>query len=140
MSGTGQADSAETKPGSIAVCRQTEVELYTLNYNGQEQQVIPARATYADGALCLVLWDAEGDEAKMHKITVNLPGSNAMPNEFGLAYVDTNNHAYIRDFVEDNSLAEYVAGGDRVSGFCTYPLYKFDLEKFAPLETLVAMG
>ncbi len=55
-------------------------------------------------------------------ITVNIPASNCLfPN---LAFVDTNNCPWVKEFLEENHIAEYT-GNTGISGFCEYPLYKF---------------
>ena len=58
-------------------------------------------------------------------VTVNLPISGNLPKN--LAYVDTNNCPWAEEFLKDNNIAE----DTRISmpsGFCNYPLYKFNLD------------
>lgn len=59
-------------------------------------------------------------------VTVNLPGY--MPDE-NCAFVDTNNMPDILHWLTENGLATDT-GLAGVNGYCTYPLMKFDLEKF----------
>lgn len=68
-------------------------------------------------------------------ITVNLPDvpeellkmwfGSQMPDKNMLAFLDTNNCPWVKDFLEENHIAE----STRISmpsGFCDYPLYKFN--------------
>lgn len=61
-------------------------------------------------------------------ITVNIFESDFLM-EKDLAYVDTNNSPWAVELLKETGLATPV-GTYGHSGFCTYPLYKFDLEKF----------
>ena len=58
-------------------------------------------------------------------ITVNL---NDKRQDDDHAYLDTNNCPWAVEFLKDNGIAEPVDGAVCVSGFCIYPLYKFNLE------------
>ena len=66
----------------------------------------------------------ETDGMPFATITVNL--GDKLPD--GYAYLDTNNCPWAEEFVTENDLAEFV-GGYATSGFCIYPLYKFDTNK-----------
>ena len=80
------------------------------------------RFTYTNNgnlAICLL----EDDRAPFATLTVNL--EEKLPH--GYAYVDTNNCPWAVDFIDDNNLGEFV-GAYGQSGFCTYPLYKFNEE------------
>ena len=46
----------------------------------------------------------------------------------GYAYVDTNNCKWVKDFIEQNNLG-IDTKNMKQSGWCEYPLYKFNLEK-----------
>ena len=59
-------------------------------------------------------------------ITVNLPGHGELPAD--TAFVDTNNCPWAEDFLTKNGLAEKTNTEAR-SGYCIYPLYRFDMEK-----------
>jgi hypothetical protein len=56
-------------------------------------------------------------------ITVNIPASNCLSPD--LAFVDTNNCPWAKEFLEENHIAKYT-GNTGISGFCDYPLYKFN--------------
>lgn len=65
-------------------------------------------------------------------ITVNLSGSPYGDSKFQdntHAYIDTNNCPWAEDFLKENGIAKYderdIYG---MSGYCTYPLYEFDLD------------
>lgn len=58
-------------------------------------------------------------------ISVNLGGGRQDDTH---AYLDTNNCPWAVEFLQDNEIAKPVEGAIGVSGFCTYPLYEFNLE------------
>lgn len=60
-------------------------------------------------------------------ITVNLEFGFAHGN---LAYVDTNNCPWAVEMLEENGIASPTGMYGR-SGWCEYPLYEFNLEKFS---------
>lgn len=66
-------------------------------------------------------------EGPFARLTVNIADSDLFANE-NRAFVDLNNCPWVEDFIEENKLGEFV-GIWGSSGFCTYPLYEFDLGK-----------
>lgn len=58
--------------------------------------------------------------------------NGSLANEKGAnketAYVDVNNCPWAQKFIEENKLGEFT-GKYGQSGFCIYPLYKFNLDK-----------
>lgn len=81
---------------------------------------------YYNGNLAISLDCCEGPYAT---ITVNLDGT--LCPEY--AYVDTNNCPWAEEFIEKYHLGEST-GLSRRSGYCEYPLYKFDIKKLEALE------
>lgn len=71
--------------------------------------------------LAIQLWCDDGPYATL---TVNL----GKMLESDKAYLDTNNFPEAEAFVKKYKLAE-PTGNYAFSGFCAYPLYKFDLAK-----------
>lgn len=67
------------------------------------------------------------DDEVFATMTVNL-GEEDDVLPANMAYVDTNNLPEIEDFIVKNGLGEST-GETRTSGYCTYPLYKFNLEE-----------
>ena len=59
------------------------------------------------------------------KLTVNL-AEWTLPNN--MAFVDTNNCPWAEKFISDNKLGR-PTGMTGTIGYCTYPLYRFDMEK-----------
>jgi hypothetical protein len=82
----------------------------------------------ADGSLAVCAWDTEGPVAS---ITTCLNDMSLARDE---AYIDTNNCPWAVAFLEQAGLAK-LTGAQRTSGYCTYPLAKFDLEALK-LETM----
>ncbi len=59
-------------------------------------------------------------------ITVNLSDPTQDDTH---AFLDTNNCPWVEEFLRDNGIAEPAYGGLKMqSGFCTYPLYKFNID------------
>ena len=94
-----------------------------LKIYGSEYDVRAERSTYQNnGTLAVILMDNNTEET-VAVITVNLQHGFA-GDEY--QYVDTNNCPWAEKFLVDNKLAEPV-GFSTPSGFCDYPLYRFDL-------------
>ena len=77
----------------------------------------------SNGTLAIRVMSNEGPYAVL---TVNVDTEGATDNR---AYVDVNNCPWAERFIKDNGLGE-PTGWSCLSGFCVYPLYQFDLEKF----------
>ena len=76
-----------------------------------------------DGSPAITAWSrAEGPIAI---ITVCLEDIRLEPNQ---SYVDTNNCPWAPEWIEENKLGIKTNRTAR-SGFCTYPLYEFDMER-----------
>lgn len=75
--------------------------------------------------LAVQLIEAKAPWCVFATITVNIPASNCLSPD--LAFVDTNNCPWVEEFLEDNHIAKYT-GNTGISGFCEYPLYKFNLD------------
>ena len=73
-------------------------------------------------ALALLLLEEDGEEFAV--LTVNIDGV-AHDN---LSYVDTNNSKWAIEFIEENKLGEDT-GEIGFSGYCVYPLFKFNEDK-----------
>ena len=83
-------------------------------------------ASYANGNLVVVLQtDTEGVPQDFATITVNFPDEQLLPDQ---AYLDINNVPGIEQFVREHQLAK-PNGREKISGYCTYPLYTFDLDR-----------
>lgn len=77
-----------------------------------------------NGSLAIELIDAEERES-FAILTVNIEEEGAGKET---AYVDINDCPWAKKFIEDNELGEFTGKYGR-SGFCVYPLYKFNLDK-----------
>lgn len=82
---------------------------------------------YHDNNLCISLIDTS-DNCVYGNITVNLQPLN--PN---MAAIDTNNIPEAEEFIKTYELGKDT--GIRItSGFCTYPVYEFDMDKLNELN------
>lgn len=84
--------------------------------------VFLATSTYrADDALYIEICT---EEEPFSNLTVCLDDPSLEENE---SYVDTNNLPEALDFIREYNLGEVI--GSRVSGFCIYPLVRFNLDE-----------
>ena len=81
------------------------------------------RSTYYKPKNLAIMLDY--DEGPFATLTVNLEGAH-LPAD--CAYVDTNNCPWAEEFIAAYKLGKYL-GIHGHSGFCEYPLYRFDLDK-----------
>lgn len=70
--------------------------------------------------------DGNGWEEEVDVITVNLPFGIADDTH---AYIDTNNCSWAEKMLKKSGLAK-PTGEYGHSGWCSYPLYEFNLDKF----------
>lgn len=92
------------------------------DFYDKDIEVMAYRHEYMNDNLAIRLVTTYGEP--WTTLTVNL--GVKLPSNY--AYVDTNNNPDIEKFIKDNELGEF-AGGYMTSGYCRYPLYKFDLTK-----------
>ena len=87
--------------------------------------VYPTKATYSNGRTAILLITPTGEE--LARLTVNIPNHEVYEKEN--SFVDTNNVLWAEEFLLTNNFAVdlYLWAP---SGFHTYPLYKFNLNKF----------
>ena len=95
---------------------------------GAVYEVFPKRTTYVNnGNLAVVLKDE--NDGPFATLTVNL--SEKLAED--CAYVDTNNCPFAERFILGNKLGE-PTGRFGFSGYCCYPLYKFNLSKIEEMK------
>lgn len=87
----------------------------------ENEYTIEVSHYFNNNNLALIMHGLEEPYAVM---TVNL-GALFDPT---MAFVDTNNFPEVIKLIEDYNLGE-PTGITRVSGFCVYPLYKFNIEE-----------
>lgn len=100
---------------------------YVIKEYGNTYDITLEIQTYsAPIGLCVELVDnSEGYPVPYSRITVNID-EFVDPEYTGLlAAIDTNNNPDITKFLESNNLAKFT-GKVAISGYCTYPIYKFD--------------
>jgi hypothetical protein len=105
----------------------TEVKplLYRNIWGGEYNVLFRIDKYYHGKGLYVGMFDP--DEGPIADVTVNLNGqmfSHLEPNE---QYVDINNSPDIGDWLERNKIAEFT-GLYGFSGYCAYPLYRFDMD------------
>lgn len=99
---------------------------YTTPYG---DSVTLSRSTYRyNNSLAVLMFCEDGEP--YGNVTVNITDGIA---DDELAYVDTNNIPWLEKFLEKNKIAK-PTGIVGFSGFCTYPLYKFNVESIPMME------
>ena len=102
------------------------MEFYNVNNYGHEYRVCLFITKYmSNDTLALVMHTDEGEP--FCNLTTNIADSDTLCGNT-MAFVDTNNCPWAEDFIAENKLG-VPTGIYGQSGFCTYPLYKFDIEK-----------
>ena len=91
------------------------------NKHGDSYGLLTEVCEYQIGGLAIYLYDNEGEPFTL--LTVNLGGDPGKD----MAYVDTNNFPDALNLISAYNLGEVVGCGH--SGFCTYPLVKFNLDE-----------
>lgn len=101
------------------------MKTYTMNYWGNQWNIFLSQEKYDNNGRLAVLAFTTDDGEYFGDITVNLDD----PLPIGdYAFVDTNNSPWAVELLEKNGIAQPTGGYAR-SGFCLYPVYKFDLSK-----------
>ena len=94
-------------------------------------------AKYRNNTLAVTV-ESYDEENKMWEpfatLTVNLAGVGYEEMQGKeLAFVDTNNNTGVERFLKEYKIAK-PTGFYGFSGFCSYPLYKFDLKKLEEIK------
>lgn len=107
-----------------------KLNVYKLTTRYGKYTILPIEERYNDNnKLAVCLYDHKTGEP-FDDITRNLPHVSLENNE---ACIDINNCSYAPKFLEDNNIAK-PTGRVEYSGFCGYPVYKFNLEKLNKIE------
>lgn len=104
--------------------------IYDVELYGETYEVNPYRSTYRDNdSLAVMLKTTEGEP--FATLTVNLDESYFLPED--MAFVDTNNCPWAEEFLSESRLAKSL-NNFAESGYCRYPLYKFDLDRIPDIS------
>ena len=100
--------------------------MYKVKLFGTEWDLTLYKSHYTyGGGLAVIANTPEGECFAV--LTVNLETFDLDGNK-EYAFIDTNNNPWAEKFLVDNNIAQHT--NIKVpQGFCTYPLYKFDLTK-----------
>lgn len=102
--------------------------MYKLDFLDREYKVEAFRTSYLkNNTLAVMVENKDIQEC----LTVNL---NTTLTDKNCAYVDTNNVKWAENFLQENKIA-HPTGRCAISGFCTYPEYRFDMSKLKDYET-----
>lgn len=98
------------------------------SYSVYKDCILQVAKYQADNSMAVEIWNE--NEGPIARVTVCLCDPGIKEDE---AYVDTNNCPWAVEFLESNGIAKRT-GSTRRSGYCKYPLMKFDREKMAEFE------
>lgn len=99
---------------------------------GKKEVVWLAKQTYLyPRTLCVQMYDIHDEPYAT--ITVNLCSKY---QSFTRAFIDTNNCPWAEQFLVGYNIAHPVENIRATSGFCSYPLYEFDLDQLGKISTL----
>jgi hypothetical protein len=90
-------------------------------YGNYKVDFLSADTYRADDSPAIRAWSME--DGPIATITVCLDDDRLEPNQ---SYVDTNNCPWAPEWIEENGLGRNTGKRAR-SGYCTYPLYEFDM-------------
>ena len=94
---------------------------------GNKLKLYPIIRTYQKGGrLAIELVDESYD--LFEYLTINLQYEMSKDNDKSLAFVDTNNVPWAEEYIQKHNLG-VKTGYYGMSGYCTYPEYRFDLSK-----------
>ena len=110
------------------VLKTKNLKVYELeDSEGNKLKLYPIIRTYQKGGrLAIELVDEQYE--LFTYLTVNLQHEMSKDNDKSLAFVDTNNNKWAEGYIESHNLGTKT-GFYGLSGYCTYPEYRFDLSK-----------
>lgn len=105
---------------------------YTLNFYGKKYPVCLAKCNYVNNGKLAILMFVTTPKGKIKEefgnLTVNIDDSNIFANDVDTQFIDTNNLGNeIIHWLVENNIAK-PTGMIGFSGFCSYPLFKFNKE------------
>ena len=104
------------------------------SFYGNDEVTISS-GLYKDGTIAVDLWCDEGPYASL-TVCLDLflkKESKKAATEKGIGIVDTNNCPWAPAFIKKYGFGRPTIMS-KSSGYCTYPLYRFDLEKIDQLS------
>lgn len=105
---------------------QQTLQLQT-QYGVYDDVLLQVTRYQADNSLCIQAYNCI--DGPIARLTVCLADSILIPDD-DCAFVDTNNCPWAEDFIRQNHLGVDM-GLMMPSGYCVYPLYRFDMDQLA---------
>lgn len=97
--------------------------MYKGPWDSEETEIWFEKDEYENGRLAIEAWC---DDGPYTTLTVNLPQYKGLSEND--AFVDTNDNPGLDIWLHENGIAEFV-GIYGASGFCYYPLMRFNIDK-----------
>ena len=115
--------------------KRTKTFTHTIKYSWENEGhthkfYLVANKYLSNDTLAIVVMEVmpDGTEEQFDVITTNI-GETAFLDEYNLAFLDTNNCSWAEKMLKQHKLAKDT-GDWGCSGYCKYPLYEFNLDKF----------
>ena len=99
-------------------------EYYPFTFYDEEYNLVPLKTTYNNnGTLAIMVYTDDGEP--FGDLTVNLPASDILADDIH-AFVQRD--SWVKDFIKQTKIGN-PAGKSAKSGFSTFELYEFDINK-----------
>lgn len=115
------------------------MKIYELNFYGHKYHIVMQKGTYHSNGTLAIEMLSTTPKGKFKDyfgtLTVNIADSDMVASD-KYAFIDTNNNGEeIAQWLIDNKIA-YPTGIIGYSGFCSYPLFKFDESVLDEMEEI----
>ena len=116
------------------------MKIYELNFYGHKYHIVMQKGTYrSNGTLAIEMLEVSPKGKRVRDyfgmLTVNIADSDVVASD-KYAFIDTNNNGEeIAQWLIDNKIAKNT-GIKGYSGFCSYPLFKFEESVLDEMEEI----
>ncbi len=99
-------------------------EYYPFTFYDEEYNLVPLKTTYNNnGTLAIMVYTDDGEP--FGDLTVNLPASDTLADD---THAFVQRDSWVKDFIKQTKIGK-PAGKSAKSGFSTFELYEFDINK-----------
>ena len=99
-------------------------EYYPFTFYDEEYNLVPLKTAYRNnGTLAIMVYTDDGEP--FGDLTVNLPASDTLADD---THAFVQRDSWVKDFIKQTKIGK-PAGKSAKSGFSTFELYEFDINK-----------